>query len=166
MLEYIHMLYDYNYWGNQRVLDASTHLSQDELDAPPTNGYPGLRATLVHTMNAEWIWRERGQNHSPEAALNERDFPTLDSLRARWLQEEQATRAFLATLTESTLADHLTYQNFKGQTCTLPLWQMLVHVVNHGTQHRSEVAFMLTTLEHSPGDLDMSVFLSQRSQQV
>ena len=163
MLEYIHMLYDYQYWGNQRVLDGTAQLSQAQLDAPTTNGYASLRATLVHAMSAEWLWRSRWQGISPKAGLDEQDFPTLASIRTRWQQEEQQTRAFLATLKESNLTSDLTYQNMQGMTFTLPLWQMLVHVVNHGTQHRSEVAFMLTALERSPGDLDMFVFLHQRS---
>lgn len=166
MLEYIKTIYDYNDWSNQRILNTCEQLSQAQLDAPTQNGYASLRATLVHTMNGNWIWRSRWQGVSPKAPLDERDFPTLASIRLRWQEEEQQTRAFLATLTESTLASDLTYQNLKGITSTLPLWQTMIHVVNHGTQHRSEIAFMLTALEHSPGDLDMSLFLNQRKEQL
>lgn len=35
------------------------------------------------------------------------------------------------------------------------LWEVMLHVANHATQHRSEVALMLTTFRHSPGDLDI-----------
>ena len=162
MLEYINMIYDYNYWGNQRILDICEQLSQAELDAPTKNGYASLRATLIHMLNGNWLWLSRWQGVSPTTSLDEREFPTLASIRARWQIEEERTRAYLVTLSESELARDLTYQNAKGLTFTLPLWQTLVHLVNHGTQHRSEVAFMLTALEHSPGDLDMSLFLNSR----
>jgi hypothetical protein len=36
-----------------------------------------------------------------------------------------------------------------------PLWQCLAHVVNHGTQHRSEAAMVLTHWGQSPGELDL-----------
>ena len=42
-------------------------------------------------------------------------------------------------------------------------WQMLAHVVNHGTQHRSESAALLTQAGRSPGDLDMIVWLEERA---
>jgi uncharacterized damage-inducible protein DinB len=162
MLDYIHMIYGYNYWGNARILDACASLTQAELDAPTKNGYASLRATLVHAMHANWIWLSRWQGVSPTTVLDERDYPTLASIRERWQREEQQTRAFLASLTEEKLASDLTYQNLKGVSFTLPLWQTMVHLVNHGTQHRSEVAFMLTALDRSPGDLDMSLYLNSR----
>jgi uncharacterized damage-inducible protein DinB len=37
----------------------------------------------------------------------------------------------------------------------IPVWQMLVHVMNHGTQHRSEAAAVLTAEGRSPGELDI-----------
>jgi uncharacterized damage-inducible protein DinB len=37
----------------------------------------------------------------------------------------------------------------------VPVWQMLLHLANHGTQHRSEAALLLTGAGRSPGDLDL-----------
>jgi uncharacterized damage-inducible protein DinB len=42
------------------------------------------------------------------------------------------------------------------------LGHLMAHVVNHGTQHRSEAAAILTGLGRSPGDLDLSLFLTER----
>ena len=39
-----------------------------------------------------------------------------------------------------------------------PLWQAMVQLVNHGTQHRSEAAVILTAAGASPGDLDIVRF--------
>ncbi|MER3418993.1 MAG: hypothetical protein C4290_00025, partial [Chloroflexota bacterium] len=41
------------------------------------------------------------------------------------------------------------------------LWQLLLHQANHATQHRSEVAYLLTQMGHSPGDLDLLAYLLQ-----
>src|SRR5437588_361327 len=88
MLEYINMIYDYNYWGNQRILETCEQLSQTELDAPTKNGYASLRVTLVHALSANWLWLSRWQGVSPTAQLDARDFPMLAAIRARWQEEE------------------------------------------------------------------------------
>jgi len=41
--------------------------------------------------------------------------------------------------------------------------QVLVHVVNHGTQFRGEAAVLLSQYGYSPGDLDFIAFLRQRA---
>jgi uncharacterized damage-inducible protein DinB len=45
------------------------------------------------------------------------------------------------------------------------LWHLLFDAVNHGTQHRSEAGVLLTRYGQSPGDMEFSLFLNERTAQ-
>jgi uncharacterized damage-inducible protein DinB len=91
--------------------------------------------------------------------LGAREFPDLASVRSRWAGVERDTQAFVSGLTPARLAAVVEYRNTKGERWAYPLWQQMIHQVNHGTQHRSEAAARLTQLGHSPGDLDLLRFI-------
>lgn len=162
MLSIVNCLYDYHYWANERILRATANLSQEQFTAKVFPHHNSLRGTLVHVFSAEWIWLERWNGTSPSAMLREEDYPTFKDVQDRWHEEEERVRAFLAELHEDDLLRVVNYTNTKGKAFAFPLWQLMTHVVNHGTQHRAEAAAMLTELGHSPGDIDLSLFLSGR----
>jgi uncharacterized damage-inducible protein DinB len=85
-------------------------------------------------------------------------------LRERWEQEMAATRAYVAQLDDNRLQDRIRYTNTKGVPFETPLWQILLHVVNHGTQFRSEAAVLLTQYDVSPGDLDLIAFVRKEDE--
>lgn len=158
----IHTLYAYNYWANARILAAAARVTEAQLLAPAPFPNGSLHGTLLHLLSAEWIWRVRLQEHSaPTAMLHAADFPTLAAMTARWQDEEQHMRAFLATLTDEDLGRTVHYANTKGVALSNQLWQLLIHVVLHGMQHRSEAAAILTGYACSPGDIDLVVYLRQ-----
>ena len=162
MLELLHTLFDYNSWATERILSAADKVSDGQFLAPASSSWGGLRGTLVHLMSAEWVWRSRWQGASPTAHLRAEDFPSVPALRVRWREEETAMREFVAKLTEPDLARTIKYTQMRGGVGAEPLWQLMIHVVNHGTQHRSEVAALLTEYGQSPGDLDFIVFVRER----
>jgi uncharacterized damage-inducible protein DinB len=86
-------------------------------------------------------------------------FPDLSAVERRWAEIEADTQAFVATLSESQLGGVVEYLNTEGERWAYPLWQQMLHQVNHGTQHRSEVAMVLTRFGHSPGWLDLLYFV-------
>lgn len=159
----INFLIDYNYWANARVLNAAAQLAPDRFSAPRGLSHGSIRGALVHVLAAEMVWRLRCQSGlSPAALPADSDFPTFDILRARWAEEEAAMRAFIALLTDEQLSSAIDYTTTKGVPYSNILWQLLAHVVNHGTQFRAEAAVALTAEGHSPGDLDLLLFMRER----
>ncbi|MBI4304703.1 MAG: DinB family protein [Chloroflexi bacterium] len=148
-------LYEYNYWANGKVLDAAARVKNEEFIAPAGMNYMSLRGTLAHILGAEWVWRTRCQEgKSPAALPRQEDFKDLATLRSRWKYEEGAMRSYVGGLTDADLERLVTYRSTEGVEYRAVLWKILAHVVNHGTQHRSEAAVRLTELGASPGDLD------------
>lgn len=152
-------LYNYNYWANRRILQAAQGLTVEQFVAPHDLSWGSIRDVLVHILGAEWIWRIRCQEHrSPSTLLDPAQFATLATVAARWDEEERAMRDYLDSLDEAALSQPLAYVSTAGRPFSSMLWHVLMHVVNHGTQHRAEVAHILTQLGHSPGDIDMILF--------
>ena len=160
----IRELFAYNAWANERILTATEGIDAAEYTAPfPGLSHGSIRATLVHALAAEIVWRQRClEGVSPDRLLSEVDVPTFDALRARWAVEEAALRAGLAALTDAALAQPFAYKNTRGAAMSDTRWKVLAHVVNHGTQHRAEAAVALTALGRSPGDVDYIVYLRQK----
>ena len=155
------VLYQYNQWANAKILNAAAHVTPEQFAAPAPFPHGGLRGTLVHALFAEWIWRKRWEGTSPTQRFNPADFPTVESLRTRWQEEEKQLMDFVSNVSEERLNSPFDYKNTAGKPFTQVMWQVMAHVVNHGTQHRSEAAAMLTDLGYSPGDLDLISFLTE-----
>ena len=157
----IQVLYRYNQWANAKILNAASGLMQEQFLAPAAFPHGGLRSTLAHALSAEWIWRMRWEGTSPTSVLKPEDFPTLESLSSRWLEEEKQLMDFVNRVDDQALNRDFHYNNTSGKPFSRILWQAMAHVVNHGTQHRTEAAAMLTEYGHSPGDMDLIYFLSE-----
>jgi len=159
-IEDILLIYEYNYWANKKILATSARVTSEQFIAPASFPYGGLHGTLLHTLDSEWGWRALFQNIETASDLLPADYPTLSAIETRWHEEEAAMRAYLATLHDEDMESHLRYTIDGGIQRDRILWHALLHVVNHGTQHRSEAAALLTDYGHSPGELDFTVFLN------
>lgn len=160
--ETIQSLYRYNQWANTRILDTVSQLSHDEYMSQGAHPHRYLHGVLTHILFAEWIWRNRWAGVSPTTRLLPEEFPTFGALKARWQAEDTELQKFLDGLTGERLNGPFQYSSTEGVRFENILWESMAHVVNHGTQHRSEAAVVLTELGHSPGDLDMILFTRKK----
>lgn len=152
-------LYQYNWWATDRILDTAAALTPEEYNAP-IDAEGSIRILLSHTLAAEWIWRKRlEESISPSAMPDYAEATILADLRTIWDEERANWVRFLAGLTDEAIQSEMRYRSTKGKEFPAPMWIVLAHVVNHGTQHRSEIAQALTNLGHSPDGLDLIYWL-------
>lgn len=164
-------MFDYSDWAMAKVLGAADGLTREQLNTPGTAGRGSVRETLFHLIRAHHGWLSMWDGSmSPGTALGFSlyfddldDFPDVDAIRAYWNDVFGQTTAFTSDLNDGDMARVYTETYPNGETESFILWQMMVHVVNHGTQHRSEVAAMLTDFGHSPGDIDMIFYFFEQA---
>ena len=145
---YLVELYEYNYWANKRYLAVAESLTEEQLFRKQGHSWDSVHAIFVHIMSSERMWQQRWRGGSG-TFLDPKDFPTAASIREYWVEVENNMRNFIAEQTELSLMHNITYTNPKGETFTLPLWQMVIQPPNHNTHHRGELAAMFA-LMNSP----------------
>ncbi len=164
-IEDIQFIYEYNYWANGKILDAAAKVTDEQFFAPASFSYGSLHGTLFHILDAEYSWRLLFEtNFTVSEDLDRALVSNFQSLKEEWGKEEQAMRAYLNGLTDEDVVSHKKYINSEGIHRDRILWHCLLHVVNHGTQHRSEAAALLTDFGCSPGDLDFTLFLHEHKE--
>ena len=161
-LTYIRQLYNYNRWADRRTLIAASTLASNDFLRPMGNSFASLRDTLAHILGAEWIWLERWQGRAPKALLDPAIFPTVQSLELRWATVDRDQTQFVEALTSECLGEELAYINLRGQRYSYPLWQQLVHVVNHSSYHRGQVTTLLRQLGAEAVGTDFLVYFDEQ----
>jgi uncharacterized damage-inducible protein DinB len=144
----LRFLHAYDRWATQKVLAQLEGIDDSLWTSPSIVGERGLGGILVHQLGAAQRWRVAFETQGEEEGPRPEDgpLPLPDELRLRWESEWAAVDAWLLSVTDEFMG-----AAFEG----VPVWQMLVHVINHGTQHRAEAAALLTAHNRSPGELDM-----------
>jgi len=162
---YLEGIYDYNYWANHRYLQAAESLTSEQLFHKWDNRSTSIHGTLLHMLSTETIWLKRWQGEAPKQEFSPVDFPNLSSIRDRWVELERQMRDFLAAQNDESLQEDMVCTGFNGNTFHLLLWQMMAHIPNHNTHHRSELATMFTAMDiPHPEDETVQYFLIQSGQ--
>jgi uncharacterized damage-inducible protein DinB len=150
----VRWLFAYDRWATRRVLAVLDGIDPAVWGQTDVVGERGLGSILVHHLGASQRWRHSFQQDGEEPEPEREPLLTVEELRSRWDAEWDAVDEWLPTVTDGFVA----YVH-DG----VPVWQMLVHVVNHGTQHRAEAAALLTGEGRSPGELDLINFAEEQA---
>jgi len=147
----------YSGWATARLVEASAKLSEEELTRDHKSADKSVLGTLVHTFAADRIWYARVTGTTPAKFIDESDYH-LPVLQTEWPALQQRWIEYLETADMGTV---ITYQDMKGNSHQSPLWQIVLHVVNHGSHHRGMVTAMLRAMGHTPPPLDEIAYFRQ-----
>ena len=156
-------LYEYNAWANRRALEAASALTREQFTKQLGSSFSSVRDTLSHIFGVEWLWLERFQGRSPSAIPDNAEYADIAKLKASWAEFEPTLLNFVRGLTQQDLDRVMEYKTMKFGVYRNPLWQSMLHLVNHGTYHRGQVTTMLRQLGAQPILTDLMHFYREQA---
>ena len=148
---------DYTIWASRRVLEAAAALPAEELTRDFGTADKSVLGTLLHVYTADFIWIERCHGTSPTTRPYGDD-ASFSNLQAGWPQVWDRWKKYAEGLDEATADGEIAYTTLKGDAFRTPIWQIILHVVNHGTHHRGQAAGFLRSLGKTPPPLDLTAY--------
>ena len=148
----------YTAWASARLVEAASKLTPAELTHDFKTSEKSVVGTLAHTFAADRVWWHRVNGTVPAKFIDpEKDF-LLETLQTEWPALLAQWEQFIAAKDESALAGKIEYKDLKGNPYGTPLWQIVLHLVNHGTHHRGQASGMIRSLGHTPPPLDLIAY--------
>ena len=137
---------------NQRLLDACRQLPPDQLAATVAGTYGSIGATLVHIANSQDGYAARLLDTERPERLPQDPFPGFDALAERFAHGD-ARLLEVATQPDLDRRVQVSGDDPPG-SWWMPVSLFLLQAINHGTEHRSQVATILTQLGVEPPAMD------------
>src|SRR6476469_7294898 len=144
----------YSAWATRRVLESVTALSTDELSRDLGSSYGGVYGTLKHIYQADSIWFDRLMG-TPTSDLSKYE-PSSDL--SEWVPLLDGYVKWAEGLTPADWDRIVSYRNVKGESLQSPVWQIVLHVVNHASYHRGQVTTLLRQIGRTPIGTDLITF--------
>ena len=151
------LLYDYHFAENRKIWDQFiTPLSQEQFIQSVAYSVGSVRNQVVHLMSCDDYWFSGLRGLEMPDMRNPDLFPEQKTVRDEWDKIEQTMRDYLANLHDDKLFSH----PLQGGDEILFLWQVLMHVIIHGADHRAQLLRILNDLgvQTAPQDYIFYVF--------
>ena len=137
--------YDYHFAENHKIWNSYvTPLSYEQFTQDLGYSHGSVRNQVVHLIGADELWFSELQNFKPSEPLPSANFDDRKNIRTRWDKVEQNMRNYLAKLRDDML--FVAPIEEPEEDKNLVVWQVLLHVVNHGTDHRAQLLRLLNDL--------------------
>ena len=145
----------YHRWATEQVLDLCFQQPAEQLLKKCNSSFGSVYDTLVHLYQADAIWWDRLQGR-PTGVLADYQAPGCTfELREAWFSVQNKMISFAEQQHDDGWTHEMSYKTLAGIPYQTPVWQMVLHIVNHGTHHRGQITGMLRQLGIKPVTLDL-----------
>jgi uncharacterized damage-inducible protein DinB len=150
-------LFRHNAWANLKLLNACEGLSEGHLAANVPGTYGTIRDTLLHIVGAEVSYVRRVNGRLPDNPPKRGEFPGFEVLKkaVTWCEEE-----YLQLALNATPAD-MVVETWEGKTARYRLTALLTQAINHSTEHRAQIATILTQQGIEPPDMSGWMYMDE-----
>ncbi|MCY4145205.1 MAG: hypothetical protein OXE95_09145 [Chloroflexi bacterium] len=156
----IKTLFDYHYAMYDRVWDIAQELSPQQFVAENDYSLRSLRNQLLHVIEVDNRWLARLQCLPLPDFLHESDFLDQAALRSTWVSIRADVLAYTGALTDTDMEEVVELDfSHRGGRHHSRRWQILLHVVNHGTDHRAQILALLHELGAPTFEQDLILHL-------
>ena len=137
--------YNYHFTENRKVWEHIASLTFEQFTQKVHYSRGSVREQVVHLIDAEDVWFSELRDVKPSEPLPDIvDVDDRDVIRAHWDKVEQKIRTYLVELQDNMLFTKPIKEPEEDQILTV--WQVLLHVANHATDHRAQLLRALRDL--------------------
>ncbi len=145
----------YTAWASRKLIDAVLSLDPAEQSRDFGCSHNSISGTLAHIYLADRVWLSRLSGESRRSMSDPVDDLTVGGLARDWPPLLERLIASVESLDDAGVTNMVDYVTLDGTAMRTPVWQILLHVVNHGTLHRGQVVGMIRQLGHKPPVTDL-----------
>lgn len=136
--------YNYHFAENRNLWGYITTLSAEQFVQSAPYSHGSVRDQIVHLINVDDIWFSELGGVEPLEPPSPAGVDDREIVRAYGDRVEQRVRAYLAALRDDMLVD--TPIKEPDEDKDLIVWQVLLHVINHATDHRAQTLRLLNDM--------------------
>ena len=146
----LHDAFAHHIWATDRLLETCATLTDEQLAASAPGTHGSIIGTLRHLVASEgWYQSFFPVDHT---SIDEEAETGVTELRSAFMAMGSA---WFALLERDLDADEEIVEQDGDWTVRSPVGVRLAQVPHHGTDHRSQVCTILTTLGVTPPDIDV-----------
>ena len=148
----------YHRWATVQIMEECHDLPAELLVKDMKGSFPSIYDYLAHLYQSDAVWFDRLEGRPVGTRDDYRAPGCTYDLRDVWLQVIDKMTSVASHLGEDGWSRVLSYKSMAGIPFSMPIWQMILHIVNHGTHHRGQITNMIRQLGHKPVGLDLIGF--------